>query len=210
MLPEGVLFRTNEEAFTKTKKKLLEECDLWCIVSLPGGVFSAARAGMKTNLLFFTRGKPTESIWYYDLTDRKVGKKTPLTVADFAEFFELLPKREESERSWNLDFTARRKMAAEDAKPFREAEAALKAQAREKADSVAKLKRAKRPLLWVSLNALDVGTDATGSAVAGSRSTLEVKGVSTHPLPCCPSYGHPTRRPPQANQFSVRDALDVE
>ncbi len=143
VLPEGVLFRTNEEAFTKTKKKLLEECDLWCIVSLPGGVFSAAGAGVKTNLLFFTRGKPTESIWYYDLTDRKVGKKTPLTVADFAEFFELLPKREESERSWNLDFTARRKKAAEDAKPFRQAEAALKAQAREKADLVAEFKRAK-------------------------------------------------------------------
>ena len=35
VMPEGVLFRTNEEAFTKTKKKLLEECNLWCIVSCP-------------------------------------------------------------------------------------------------------------------------------------------------------------------------------
>ena len=75
VMPEGVLFKTNEEAFTKTKKKLLEECDLWCIVSLPGGVFTAAGAGAKTNLLFFTRGKPTERIWYYDLSERKVGKK---------------------------------------------------------------------------------------------------------------------------------------
>ena len=44
VIDEGVLFRTNEDAFVKTKRKLLDECDLWCIVSLPGGVFSAGRA----------------------------------------------------------------------------------------------------------------------------------------------------------------------
>ena len=106
VLPEGVLFRTNEEAFTKTKKKLLEECNLWCIVSLPGGVFTAAGAGVKTNLLFFTRGKPTETIWYYDLSGRKVGKKTPLTLDDFQEFFDLLPIRADSDKSWTVDFFA--------------------------------------------------------------------------------------------------------
>lgn len=129
VLPEGVLFRTNEEAFTKTKKKLLEECDLWCIVSLPGGVFSAAGAGVKTNLLFFTKGKPTEKIWYYDLSDRKVGKKTPLTLEDFKEFFELLATRGDSERSWTLDFTARRRKASDDARPFRQIETEKKAAA---------------------------------------------------------------------------------
>src|SRR5205823_13402253 len=111
VMPEGVLFKTNEDAFTKTKKKLLEECDLWCIVSLPGGVFTAAGAGVKTNLLFFTRGKPTDKIWYYDLSERKVGKKTPLTLDDFREFFELLPRRADSEKSWTVDFTARRRQA---------------------------------------------------------------------------------------------------
>jgi type I restriction enzyme M protein len=79
VIDEGVLFRTNEDAFVKTKRKLTDECDLWCILSLPGGVFSAAGAGVKTNLLFFTKGKPTEKIWYYDLSDVKVGKKTPLS-----------------------------------------------------------------------------------------------------------------------------------
>jgi type I restriction enzyme M protein len=39
VMDEGVLFRTNETAFLKTKRKLLEECDLQCIVSLPGGAF---------------------------------------------------------------------------------------------------------------------------------------------------------------------------
>jgi type I restriction enzyme M protein len=67
----------------ETKRKLLDECDLWCILSLPGGVFSAAGAGVKTNLVFLTKGRKTERIWYYDLSQVKVGKKTPLTLAHF-------------------------------------------------------------------------------------------------------------------------------
>jgi len=83
VLDEGLLFRTNESAFVETKRKLTDECDLWAIVSLPGGVFSTAGAGVKTNLLFFTKGRGTEKIWYYDLSHVKVGKKTPLTLAHF-------------------------------------------------------------------------------------------------------------------------------
>jgi type I restriction enzyme M protein len=83
VLDEGLLFRTNESAFVETKRKLVDECDLWAIVSLPGGVFSTAGAGVKTNLLFFTKGKKTQRIWYYDLSSVKVGKKTPLTLAHF-------------------------------------------------------------------------------------------------------------------------------
>ncbi|MCS0631655.1 N-6 DNA methylase [Telluria mixta] len=83
VLDEGLLFRTNESAFVETKRKLIDECALWAIVSLPGGVFSTAGAGVKTNLLFFTKGQKTERIWYYDLSWVKVGKKTPLTLAHF-------------------------------------------------------------------------------------------------------------------------------
>ena len=83
VLDEGLLFRTNESAFVETKRKLVDECELWAIISLPGGVFSTAGAGVKTNLLFFTKGKKTEKIWYYDLSYVKVGKKTPLTLAHF-------------------------------------------------------------------------------------------------------------------------------
>jgi type I restriction enzyme M protein len=83
VLDEGLLFRTNESAFVETKRKLVDECDLWAIISLPGGVFSTAGAGVKTNLLFFTKGRKTERIWYYDLSNMKVGKKTPLTLAHF-------------------------------------------------------------------------------------------------------------------------------
>ena len=109
VLDEGVLFRTNEQSFVKIKRKLLDENDLYCIVSLPGGVFSSAGAGVKTNLVFFDKGKQTERIWYYDLSHIKVGKKTPLTVGHFDEFFQLLPGRAESEHSWTVEFAENRR-----------------------------------------------------------------------------------------------------
>jgi type I restriction enzyme M protein len=102
VLDEGVIFRTNENAFLQTKRKLLDDCDLWALVSLPPGAFVNAGAGVKTNLLFFTKGKPTEKIWYYDLSDIKVGKKTPLTAEKFEDFFNLLPSRADSARSWTV------------------------------------------------------------------------------------------------------------
>jgi type I restriction enzyme M protein len=102
VIDEGVLFRTTEAAFVQTKRKLLDDCDLTCILSLPPGVFSSAGAGVKTNLLFFTKGGPTERVWYYDLSDVKVTKKQPLTIERFAEFFELLPTRADSEHSWTV------------------------------------------------------------------------------------------------------------
>jgi type I restriction enzyme M protein len=102
VIDEGVLFRTNETAFVQTKRKLLDDCDLWCILSLPAGAFVNAGAGVKTNLLFFARGGPTQKVWYYDLSDIKVGKKTPLTIANFEEFLRLLPERADSERSWTV------------------------------------------------------------------------------------------------------------
>ncbi|MDP1998727.1 MAG: N-6 DNA methylase [Rhodoferax sp.] len=83
VLDDGFLFRKDEVAFVETKRKLVDECDLWAIISLPGGCFSGAGAAVKTNLLFFTKGKKTTKIWYYDLTHVKVGKKSPMTLAHF-------------------------------------------------------------------------------------------------------------------------------
>ena len=102
VVDEGFLFRANENAFVQTKRKLLDEFDVWCIVSLPAGLFINAGAASKTNLLFFTKGPPTESIWYYDLSDIKVTKRQPFTLDRFDEFFQLLPGRKDSERSWSV------------------------------------------------------------------------------------------------------------
>ncbi len=106
VLDEGVLFRTNETAFVQTKRKLLDDCDVWCIVSLPAGTFLGAGGGVKTNILFFTKGQPTERIWYYDLSGTKVTKRKPLTIKDFEDFLTLLPQRAESERSWTIERAA--------------------------------------------------------------------------------------------------------
>jgi len=102
VMDEGVLFRTNEKAFVQTKRKLLNECNLFCIVSLPPKVFINAGAASKTNLLFFKKGEPTKEIWYYDLSGINVTKKQPLTMQHFEKFFKLFPQREESENSWKV------------------------------------------------------------------------------------------------------------
>ncbi|MBC2713817.1 MAG: N-6 DNA methylase [Desulfobacteraceae bacterium] len=63
VLPDGFFF--GEGMKTRLKEKLLEECNLHTIVRLPNGVFNPY-TGIKTNLLFFTKGQPTENIWYYE------------------------------------------------------------------------------------------------------------------------------------------------
>ena len=143
VLDEGLLFRTNEDAFVKTKRKLLDDCDLWCVVSLPGGVFSAAGAGVKTNLLFFTKGQPTKKIWYYDLTDIEVRKKTPLTLQHFDDFFQLLPSRADSELSWTVDMDERKQIAAAEAKPLADQATAKRQQEAQWNEQLKALKKAK-------------------------------------------------------------------
>ncbi|MCL4545411.1 MAG: type I restriction-modification system subunit M [Chloroflexi bacterium] len=106
VLDEGVLFRTNEAGFVGAKRMLLDQCDLWAIVSLPPNVFAAAGGGVKTNLLCFTKGQPTKQIWYYDLSDVKVTKTRPLTLAHLEECFRLLPTRADSAHSWTVPIAA--------------------------------------------------------------------------------------------------------
>jgi type I restriction enzyme M protein len=161
VIDEGVLFRTNETAFVQTKRKLLDDCDLWCIVSLAGGVFTAAGAGVKTNLLFFTKGKPTEKIWYYDLSDIKVGKKTPFTLDKFTDFFRLLPERGDSERSWTVDITARRQDAKQQADPLREKAQPLITEATELRAQLKELKKQNTPAALAKIAELSI----TGSTL---------------------------------------------
>jgi len=64
VLPDGTLF--GEGVKTKIKEKLLTECNLHTIVRLPNSVF-APYTSIKTNILFFEKGTPTENIWYYEV-----------------------------------------------------------------------------------------------------------------------------------------------
>jgi type I restriction enzyme M protein len=88
ILPDNVLFE--EGVGQKVRADLMDKCDLHTILRLPTGIFYAQ--GVKTNVLFFTRGEKdkatTKATWFYDLRTNApaFGKRTPLTRAHFAEF----------------------------------------------------------------------------------------------------------------------------
>ncbi|MFM6135940.1 MAG: N-6 DNA methylase, partial [Sphaerospermopsis kisseleviana] len=144
VLDEGILFRTNETAFVATKRNLLENSNLWCIISLPAGTFVAAGGGVKANILFFTKGEPTEKIWYYDLSDIKVGIRTPLTESHFDDFLRLLPTRGDSERSWTIDIIERKNIASEKSAPLKQKAAVIEEEVKELKDKLTTLKKAKQ------------------------------------------------------------------
>ena len=88
VLPDNVLFEGN--VGRQIREDLMAKCDLHTILRLPTGIFYAQ--GVKTNVLFFTRGQHdqgnTDQVWVYDLRANmpKFGKRTPLTRDHFSEF----------------------------------------------------------------------------------------------------------------------------
>ncbi|WP_437998206.1 N-6 DNA methylase [Sorangium sp. So ce185] len=88
VLPDNVLFEEN--VGTEVRRDLMNKCDLHTILRLPTGIFYAQ--GVKTNVLFFTRGQTdtgnTRAVWVYDMRANmpSFGKRTPLTREHFAEF----------------------------------------------------------------------------------------------------------------------------
>jgi type I restriction enzyme M protein len=66
IVPDGVLFG-NSKAHKKIRAKLLEECRLDAVISMPSGVFKPY-AGVSTGILVFTKGEPTKKVWFYDMT----------------------------------------------------------------------------------------------------------------------------------------------
>ena len=88
VMPDNVLFEENTG--TSIRNDLMDKCNLHTILRLPTGIFYAQ--GVKTNVLFFTRGETdkgnTKQVWIYDLRTNmpSFGKRTPLTRQHFAEF----------------------------------------------------------------------------------------------------------------------------
>jgi type I restriction enzyme M protein len=84
VLPDGFLF--GEGIKSRIKEKLLQDCNLHTIVRLPNSVF-APYTGIKTNLLFFTKGTPTQDIWFYEQTlpvgVKAYNKTKPMKVQEF-------------------------------------------------------------------------------------------------------------------------------
>ncbi|MDN3523077.1 type I restriction-modification system subunit M [Halomonas ramblicola] len=111
VLPDGFLF--GEGMKTRLKEKLLTECNLHTIVRLPNGVFNPY-TGIKTNLLFFTKGQPTEQIWYYEHPYpegyKSYSKTKPMRFAEFATEIDWwgdesdgFASRQETEQAWKVD-----------------------------------------------------------------------------------------------------------
>jgi type I restriction enzyme M protein len=114
VLPDGTLF--GEGVKTRIKEQLLAECHLHTIVRLPNGVF-APYTGIKTNLLFFSKGAPTTDIWFYEHPYppgvKNYNKTKPIRIEEFdaekawwgseADGF---AARVENERAWKVDITA--------------------------------------------------------------------------------------------------------
>lgn len=88
VMPDNVLFESNVGA--QIRRDLMDKCNLHTILRLPTGIFYAQ--GVKTNVLFFTRGHSgqanTQAVWIYDLRANmpKFGKNTPLDAKHFAGF----------------------------------------------------------------------------------------------------------------------------
>ncbi|MGG6270759.1 N-6 DNA methylase [Leptolyngbya sp. AN03gr2] len=103
VLPDGTLF--GEGVKTRIKEKLLEECNLHTIVRLPNGVFNPYTS-IKTNLLFFTKGDPTQEIWYYEhpypAGYKSYSKTKPIRIEEFEPEKAWWNDRVENEFAWRV------------------------------------------------------------------------------------------------------------
>jgi type I restriction enzyme M protein len=99
---KNTFLSNTDNASVALRKHLIESCNLHTVLDLPGGVFTGA--GVKTVVLFFEKGKPTQKVWYYQLNPgRNLGKTNPLNEADLAEFVELQKTKADSPNSWSVD-----------------------------------------------------------------------------------------------------------
>lgn len=104
---KNTFLSNTDNAAIKLRKELLENCNLHTVLDCPGGTFLGA--GVKTVVLFFTKGEPTLNTWFYELNvGRNMGKTNPLNDKDLAEFVELQKvavsnkAKGESDKSWSL------------------------------------------------------------------------------------------------------------
>ena len=99
---KNTFLSNTDNASVSLRKQLLEECNLFAVLDLPGGAFIGT--GVKTVVLFFEKGKPTENVWYYQLNvGRNMGKTNPLNEKDLAEFVEMAKTQQLSDNSWLVD-----------------------------------------------------------------------------------------------------------
>ena len=103
VLPDGTLF--GEGVKTRIKERLINECNLHTMVRLPNGVFSPY-TGIKTNLLFFTKGEPTKETWYFEHPYppglKSYNKGNPIRIEEFELEKSWWENRTENEYAWKV------------------------------------------------------------------------------------------------------------
>lgn len=99
---KNTFLSNTDNASVALRKQLLADCDLHTVLDCPSGTFQGA--GVKTVVLFFTKGKPTRKVWFYQLDPgRKMGKTDPLGDKDLEDFLKLQKTKAESPKSWTVD-----------------------------------------------------------------------------------------------------------
>ncbi len=99
---KNTFLSNGDNAAKALRQELLESCNLHTILDCPGGTFLGA--GVKTVVLFFEKGAPTQNIWYYHLDPgRSLGKTNPLNDNDLKEFVELQKSHADSDKSWTVN-----------------------------------------------------------------------------------------------------------
>ena len=109
VLPDNCLFA---DQAGEVMEIVTEECDLHTVLRLPRGTFTPYSQGVKANVIFFTKGHPTQKVWIYDARTNvpQITKKDrPLTKGHFEEF----------ERCYGEDANGRAKRKAGDSKEDR-------------------------------------------------------------------------------------------
>lgn len=105
VVPNGILF--GDGVCATIKEELLKEFNLHTIVRLTQGVF-APYTDIPANLLFFERGGPTETIWYYEQPlpegRKKYSKTAPLQFEELEPALNWWHNREETPQAWKVDF----------------------------------------------------------------------------------------------------------
>jgi type I restriction enzyme M protein len=103
VVPNGTLF--GDGVCARIKQELLTKFNLHTIVRLPSGVFEPYTP-IVTNVLFFDRSGPTESIWYYEhpLPEgrKKYSKTTPIQFEEFSECIAWWTNRKENSQAWQV------------------------------------------------------------------------------------------------------------
>ncbi len=103
IVPNGVLFGSTNAA-TAVRELLLTDCELQAVISLPSGVFKPY-AGVATAALIFQKGKPTQSVWFYDMTADGYSlddKRTPIDANDIPDVLAKWPNRDEGVNSYRV------------------------------------------------------------------------------------------------------------